>query len=144
MLGAITGDTVGSVYEFHNTKDYNFPLFTPDSGFTDTVFTAAADTIRPEVINNARYLRSLCFDRPGQTERSVDEMKVVIASEEREGPDMCHESKLNLAHYYMKLKRYEEAMSTLPDTTSPGGRQLLREIREAKEGRSTQPIFPEL
>lgn len=101
MLGAITGDTVGSVYEFHNTKDYNFPLFTPDSGFTDD-------------------------------------------SEEREGPDMCHESKLNLAHYYMKLKRYEEAMSTLPDTTSPGGRQLLREIREAKEGRSTQPIFPEL
>lgn len=35
MLGAIIGDTVGSVYEFHNTKDYNFQLFTKKSGFTD-------------------------------------------------------------------------------------------------------------
>lgn len=24
MLGAITGDTIGSVYEFRNTKDYKF------------------------------------------------------------------------------------------------------------------------
>lgn len=24
MLGAITGDNIGSVYEFHNTKDYKF------------------------------------------------------------------------------------------------------------------------
>ena len=35
MLGAITGDTVGSVYEFHNTKDYNFTLFNSLSGYTD-------------------------------------------------------------------------------------------------------------
>ena len=35
MLGAITGDVVGSVYEFHNTKDYNFPLFSPESNYTD-------------------------------------------------------------------------------------------------------------
>jgi len=35
MLGAIIGDTVGSIYEFQNTKDYNFELFTPDSGYTD-------------------------------------------------------------------------------------------------------------
>lgn len=35
MLGAITGDTLGSVYEFHNTKDYDFPLFTEKSNFTD-------------------------------------------------------------------------------------------------------------
>lgn len=35
MLGAVTGDVVGSVYEFHNTKDYNFKLFTPVSNFTD-------------------------------------------------------------------------------------------------------------
>lgn len=27
MLGAIVGDTVGSIYEFENTKDYNFQLF---------------------------------------------------------------------------------------------------------------------
>ena len=26
MLGAVIGDVVGSVYEFHNTRDYNFPM----------------------------------------------------------------------------------------------------------------------
>lgn len=35
MLGAITGDTVGSVYEFHNTKDYWFELFQDSSSYTD-------------------------------------------------------------------------------------------------------------
>ena len=42
MLGAITGDTVGSVYEFHNTKDYDFTLFLSESGYTDdSVMTMA-------------------------------------------------------------------------------------------------------
>lgn len=35
MLGAIIGDTVGSIYEFENTKDYNFQLFSRCSGYTD-------------------------------------------------------------------------------------------------------------
>lgn len=35
MLGAITGDTIGSAYEFQNTKDYNFTLFLGDSAYTD-------------------------------------------------------------------------------------------------------------
>ena len=42
MLGAIIGDTVGSAYEFHNTKDYNFTLFTSESSYTDdSVMTMA-------------------------------------------------------------------------------------------------------
>ena len=42
MLGAIIGDTVGSVYEFHNTKDYNFKMFNSESGYTDdSVMTMA-------------------------------------------------------------------------------------------------------
>lgn len=42
MFGAIIGDIVGSVYEFHNTKDYNFHLLTTKSRFTDdTVMTLA-------------------------------------------------------------------------------------------------------
>ena len=42
MLGAIIGDTVGSVYEFHNTKDYKFTLFNSESGYTDdSVMTMA-------------------------------------------------------------------------------------------------------
>ena len=35
MLGAIIGDTVGSVFEFNNTKDVNFPLFCEGSNYTD-------------------------------------------------------------------------------------------------------------
>ena len=31
MTGAIIGDIIGSSYEFNNTKDYNFPLFTSRS-----------------------------------------------------------------------------------------------------------------
>lgn len=35
MLGAIIGDTIGSVYEFNNIKTTDFPLFTNESMFTD-------------------------------------------------------------------------------------------------------------
>lgn len=42
MLGAIVGDTVGSIYEFNNTKDYNFEMFTDRSGNTDdSIMTTA-------------------------------------------------------------------------------------------------------
>ena len=42
MLGAIVGDTVGSAYEFQNTKDYYFTLFTSESAYTDdSVMTMA-------------------------------------------------------------------------------------------------------
>ena len=35
MLGAIIGDTIGSVYEFNNIKTTDFPLFGPQSNYTD-------------------------------------------------------------------------------------------------------------
>lgn len=42
MLGAIIGDIVGSVYEFHNIKTKDFPLFCEQSCFTDdTILTCA-------------------------------------------------------------------------------------------------------
>ena len=42
MLGAIAGDIIGSVYEWQRTKTTDFPLFSPDSTFTDdTVLTIA-------------------------------------------------------------------------------------------------------
>lgn len=42
MIGAIAGDIVGSVYEFHSTKKVDFPLFSENSRFTDdTVMTLA-------------------------------------------------------------------------------------------------------
>ena len=42
MLGAITGDIVGSVYEWNNIKHKDFELFSPEAFFTDdTVLTVA-------------------------------------------------------------------------------------------------------
>lgn len=42
MLGAIIGDTVGSVYEFENIKTTEFDLFSPESIYTDdSVMTLA-------------------------------------------------------------------------------------------------------
>ena len=47
MIGAIAGDIIGSVYEGHNIKRTDFPLFGPWNRFTDdTVLTVAvADAI---------------------------------------------------------------------------------------------------
>jgi ADP-ribosylglycohydrolase len=42
MIGAIAGDIIGSVHEFGRTKSKEFPLFVPDSTFTDdSVLTVA-------------------------------------------------------------------------------------------------------
>jgi ADP-ribosyl-[dinitrogen reductase] hydrolase len=47
LLGAIAGDVIGSVYEFIEQKEYDFPLFRKDSQVTDdSVLTiAVADAI---------------------------------------------------------------------------------------------------
>ena len=60
MLGAVIGDIAGSVYEFSNTKDYNFEMFPAGSNFTDdTVMTMA---VAEWVLNN-----DICADIKGQT-----------------------------------------------------------------------------
>jgi len=42
MLGAIAGDVIGSVHEWSETKTKEFPLFVPESSFTDdSVLTVA-------------------------------------------------------------------------------------------------------
>jgi ADP-ribosylglycohydrolase len=42
MIGALAGDIIGSVYEWEATKSKTFPLFGPDSKFTDdSVLTVA-------------------------------------------------------------------------------------------------------
>lgn len=35
MIGAIIGDIVGSHFEFDNTNDFNFGLFTEECAYTD-------------------------------------------------------------------------------------------------------------
>jgi ADP-ribosylglycohydrolase len=54
MLGAITGDVVGSVYEWANIKHKNFePLFSPRAFFTDdTVLTVA---LMDGILNDKSY-----------------------------------------------------------------------------------------
>jgi len=57
MLGAITGDVIGSVYESRPVKTKHFPLFIEDSRFTDdTVLTVA---IADAILNNTEYATAL-------------------------------------------------------------------------------------
>ena len=53
MLGAITGDIVGSIYEWDNIKTKDFPLFTERNSFTDdSVLTLA---LADAILNNSDY-----------------------------------------------------------------------------------------
>lgn len=46
ILGAIIGDTIGSIYEFNPTKDYNFKLYDDMEYTDDSIMTiAVADWI---------------------------------------------------------------------------------------------------
>lgn len=65
MLGAIIGDIAGSSYEFDNTSDYNFPMFTHEKDFTDdTICTVAvADAILRRV-DYQSSLRHWCRKYP--------------------------------------------------------------------------------
>jgi ADP-ribosylglycohydrolase len=56
MIGAISGDIIGSVYERHNVKSKNFELFSSKSRFTDdTVLTIAT---MDSVINGKAFYES--------------------------------------------------------------------------------------
>jgi ADP-ribosylglycohydrolase len=57
MIGAIAGDIIGSVYEFGRTKSKEFPLFGPDSHFTDdTVLTIA---VANAILTDCDYRRAV-------------------------------------------------------------------------------------
>ena len=68
MLGAIIGDTVGSVFEFNNTKDVNFPLFCSMSSYTDDSLMSLA------------VAKWLTVDK-GFSHKVLEEVMVEIASE---------------------------------------------------------------
>jgi ADP-ribosylglycohydrolase len=56
MLGAIAGDIIGSVYEWHRIKTTEFPLFQEECGFTDdTVLTIATAN---SILNDVGYAQS--------------------------------------------------------------------------------------
>lgn len=57
MIGAIAGDIIGSVYEHHQIKTKDFPLFHPLCRFTDdTVLTVA---IADAILSGRPYLESV-------------------------------------------------------------------------------------
>jgi ADP-ribosylglycohydrolase len=57
MLGAIAGDIIGSVYEFGRIKTKEFPLFSPESCFTDdTVMTVA---IAQAILTDGDYRKAV-------------------------------------------------------------------------------------
>lgn len=57
MLGAIIGDVVGSRFEFDNTFDYQFELFTKECDFTDDSICTIA--IADAILNEKGYQESL-------------------------------------------------------------------------------------
>ena len=57
MLGAIAGDVLGSIHEFHPIRTKNFILLNPECVFTDdTVMTAA---VADSLMNKIPYIESL-------------------------------------------------------------------------------------
>ena len=56
MLGAIAGDTIGSVHEFVATKATDFPLFVAQSQFTD-------DTVLTVAVADCLLTGSSCVDK---------------------------------------------------------------------------------
>lgn len=67
MLGALVGDIVGSVYEFHNTKSIDFEIFSDLSRFTDdSVMTlAVAKWLIEDVTHSLQYLID-CMQKLGK------------------------------------------------------------------------------
>lgn len=57
MLGAIIGDIVGSRFEFNNTSDFNFELFTDECDFTDDTICTIA--VADAVINKKSYKEAM-------------------------------------------------------------------------------------
>lgn len=57
MLGAIIGDIVGSRFEFNNTSNYGFELFTKESSFTDDTICTVA--VADAILSGKSYLNSL-------------------------------------------------------------------------------------
>lgn len=65
MLGAIIGDIVGSPYEFANTSNLRFPLFSKRSSFTDdTICTVAVADALVRGSDFGETLREWCLRYP--------------------------------------------------------------------------------
>ena len=67
MLGALVGDIIGSVYEFHNVKSTDFELFTPWNNFTDdSIMTLAVAKWLMEDKTHSQYHLVKCMQELGK------------------------------------------------------------------------------
>ena len=67
MLGAIAGDIIGSIYEFANFKEYDFPLFSDESFFTDdSVLTVAVADALIHNLDIAKTLKAYALNYPNR------------------------------------------------------------------------------
>ena len=67
MFGAVVGDVIGSVYEWDRIKTEDFPLFSPESDFTDdTVLTVATAGAILRGAGYARYYKEFGRRYPGR------------------------------------------------------------------------------
>jgi ADP-ribosylglycohydrolase len=58
LLGAISGDVIGSIYEYNAPKTTEFELFTPDSQLTDDSILTIA--VADAILNGKNYLKYIC------------------------------------------------------------------------------------
>ncbi len=67
MLGAIAGDIIGSIYEFANFKEYDFPLFAEESFFTDdSVLSIAVADALMHGLDIAKTLKAYALKYPNR------------------------------------------------------------------------------
>ena len=57
MLGAIIGDIVGSRFEFNNTSDFDFELFTSECDYTDDSICTVA--VADAILNDRSYQEAM-------------------------------------------------------------------------------------
>ena len=57
LFGAIAGDIIGSVYEFTRQKEYDFPLFSDASSYTDDSILTIA--VADAILNKGSYLENI-------------------------------------------------------------------------------------
>ena len=69
MLGAMIGDIAGSKYEFNNTFDYDFEMFSEGCDFTDDTICTVA--IADAILNGRSYQESLLDCCQTQKSRSL-------------------------------------------------------------------------
>ena len=130
MLGAIVGDIVGSVYEWHNIKTKEFPLFRDDCFFTDdTVMTCA---VAEAVMNGGERDDFITLKTSMATIFPRRWMKSVLRTASMRLARIPYRRRSSLFWKVRTLRMPSETLSPLAATATP-----LRQSRAASQRRHT-------